>query len=217
VQRSIGLDPENGFSGSNSDLGAVKLTLQKFYRINGGSTQLKGVASDVVLPDNLEHLKLRERDNENALPWDEISKAPYNTWNAGYDLKSIEASSNERIKNDAAFETIKQNTEWLAKQNDKEYSLQLDKYRKEQKQIAATIRQNESLMKLGTLMSLSFLPQDQERFQADKDKQTRYNQWLKNLSTDIYLDQAVKTMNDMISQRNIALGINKQPDTKKAF
>jgi carboxyl-terminal processing protease len=217
VQRSIGLDPENGFSSSNSDLGAVKLTLQKFYRINGGSTQLKGVASDVVLPDNLEHLKLRERDNENALPWDEISKAPYNTWNAGYDLKSIEASSNERIKNDAAFETIKQNTEWLAKQNDKEYSLQLDKYRKEQKQIAATIRQNESLMKLGTPMSLSFLPQDQERFQADKDKQTRYNQWLKNLSTDIYLDQAVKTMNDMISQRNIALGINKQPDTKKAF
>jgi carboxyl-terminal processing protease len=81
VQRNIGLDPETGFSMSNSDLGTVKLTLQKFYRINGGSTQLKGVYSDIVLPDNLEYLKVREKDDPDALPWDEISKAPYTNWN----------------------------------------------------------------------------------------------------------------------------------------
>ncbi|HVZ56408.1 MAG TPA: carboxy terminal-processing peptidase [Chitinophagaceae bacterium] len=217
VQRNIGLDPENGFSESNSDLGTVKLTLQKFYRINGGSTQLKGVASDVVLPDNLEYLKVRERDNEEALPWDEITKAAYTPWNSGYDLKNIEAISRDRVKNDVAFQTIQQNTQWLASQNDKEYSLQLDKYRKEQAQIAATVKQNETLMKLTTPMAVSYLPQDQNRFDNDKDKQTRFNQWLKNLSTDIYLDQAVKTMNDMISQRNIALGISKPADQKKAF
>lgn len=89
VQRNIGLDPETGFSMSNSDLGTVKLTLQKFYRINGGSTQLKGVASDIVLPDQLEYLKLREKDDPDALPWDEIVKSPYTGWNAGYDLKTI--------------------------------------------------------------------------------------------------------------------------------
>ncbi len=60
VQRNIGLD--QSFTGSNSDLGTVKLTLQKFYRINGGSTQLKGVSSDIVLPDQLEYLKVREKD-----------------------------------------------------------------------------------------------------------------------------------------------------------
>ncbi|HRA12064.1 MAG TPA: S41 family peptidase, partial [Chitinophagaceae bacterium] len=69
VQRNIGLD-ENGFSLSNAELGTVKLTLQKFYRINGGSTQLKGVSSDIILPDNLEYLKVREKDDEDALPWD---------------------------------------------------------------------------------------------------------------------------------------------------
>jgi carboxyl-terminal processing protease len=115
VQRNIGLDPETGFSMANSDLGTIKLTLQKFYRINGGSTQLKGVNSDIVLPDNLEYLKVREKDDPDALPWDEINKAPYANWNAGYDLKAIQKLSNERLDNDVAFKLIKDNTDWLAK------------------------------------------------------------------------------------------------------
>ncbi|MEJ0101123.1 MAG: carboxy terminal-processing peptidase [Bacteroidota bacterium] len=217
VQRNIGLDPSSGFSSSNSDLGTIKLTLQKFYRINGGSTQLNGVKSDVVLPDNLENLKVREKDNDNALKWDEISKAPYATWKSGYDLKSIEAISKERIGNNPTFQSIKQNSEWIAKQNDREYSLKLDTYRKEQKQISATIKQNESLMKLTDSLNIAFSPKDQDRFPNDKDKQARYNQWLKNLSKDIYLDQAVKVMNDMIVQRNVALGKQPAAETKKAF
>jgi len=217
VQRNIGLDPASGFSGSNSDLGTVKLTLQKFYRINGGSTQLEGVKSDIVLPDNLENLKVREKDNENALKWDEIAKAPYATWKPGYDLKSIEALSRARIANNPTFQTIRQNSEWIAKQNDREYSLKLDTYRKEQKQITTTIKQNETLLKLTDSLNISFAPQDLNRFPNDKDKQARYNQWVKNLSKDIYLDQAVKVMKDMIVQRNIALGKQPADGTKKAF
>ena len=217
VQRNIGLDPSSGFSSSNSDLGTVKLTLQKFYRINGGSTQLKGVQSDIVLPDNLENLKVRERDNENALKWDEIPKAPYATWKSGYDIKSIESLSKERISNSTVFQSIKQNSEWIAKQNDREYSLKLDTYRKEQKQISATIKQNEGLLKLTDSLDISFAPQDLNKYVNDKDKQARYNQWLKNLSKDIYLDQAVKTMNDMIVQRNIALGKQPADEVKRAF
>src|SRR4030095_9056937 len=75
VQRNIGLD--QSFTGSNSDLGTVKLTLQKFYRINGGSTQLREVTSDIILPDELEFRKVREKDDADALPWDEINKSPY--------------------------------------------------------------------------------------------------------------------------------------------
>src|SRR5436190_19360069 len=147
VQRNIGLD-ENGFSMTNSDLGTIKLTLQKFYRINGGSTQLKGVYSDIVLPDNLENLKVREKDDPDALPWDEITKASYTNWTSGYDLKTIQKLSNDRLTNDVAFKLIKDNTDWLAKQNDKQYSLQIDKYRKEQKMISATLRQIDALTKL---------------------------------------------------------------------
>ena len=61
---------------SAGDLGALKTTTQKFYRINGGSTQLEGVSSDVVMPDRYAYLKMGERDEENAMPWDKIDPAP---------------------------------------------------------------------------------------------------------------------------------------------
>ena len=93
------------------------------------------------------------------MPWDEINKSPYSTWNAGYDLKTIQQLSNQRLENDPAFKLIKENTEWLAKQNDKQYSLQLDKYRKEQKTIRATLTQNETLMKLKTEINVTALPE----------------------------------------------------------
>jgi carboxyl-terminal processing protease len=129
VQRNIGLDSETGFSMSNSDLGTIKLTLQKFYRINGGSTQLRGVYSDIVLPDNLEYLKVREKDDPEALPWDEINKATFNAWNPGYDLKTIQQLTQQRLEHDNTFQMIRESTEWLSRQNDKHYSLQIDKYR----------------------------------------------------------------------------------------
>lgn len=217
VQRNIGLDPETGFSMSNSDLGTVKLTLQKFYRINGGSTQLRGVTSDIVLPDQLEKLKVREKDNPDALPWDEITKSPYSAWNAGYDLKTIQQLSNRRLESDPTFQLIKENTEWLAEQNNKQYSLQLGKYRKEQKQVRATFAQNEALMKLKNEINVTALPGETNRWADDKNKQERFNQWLKNLSKDIYLDQAVKVVNDVINQQNLVKTKPVQELPKKAF
>lgn len=204
VQRNIGLDPETGFSMSNSELGTVKLTLQKFYRINGGSTQLKGVNSDIVLPDQMELLKVREKDDPDALPWDEINKSPYATWNAGYDLKTIQQLSSQRVDNDSAFRLIRQNTTWLADQNDKGSSLQLDKYRKQQKEIRARIQQNQALIKLKDSINVAALPNEENRWANDQAKQDRFNQWLKNLSKDIYLDQAVKVVGDIINQQNLA-------------
>jgi carboxyl-terminal processing protease len=216
VQRNIGLDPEAGYLSSNSSLGTIKLTLQKFYRVNGGSTQLKGVESDIVLPDNYEYLKMREKDDPDALPWDEIKKATVKSWTPGYEISTLQKLSNERIKNNAAFKVIKENTEWLAKQNDKEYSLNLEKYRKEQKAIMATIRQTESVKKLQDELNITSLPQDANRFSYDTSKQERFNQWLKNLRKDIYIDQAAKISQDMITQSNIAAG-KKMEVQKKPF
>ena len=216
VQRNIGLDPTTGFSFSNSELGTVKLTLQKFYRINGGSTQLRGVSSDIVLPDNLEYLKVREKDDPDALKWDEISKAGYNSWKSWYDLKTIQNLSNQRIENNPVFKTIKDNTEWLAKQNDKKHSLQIDKYRLEQQQVKTKIKEMESILKLKEELEVESLKADDGRWSNDKNKQERFQQWLSNLRKDIYLDQAVKTMGDMIKQENIAKAKMGEGD-KKAF
>ncbi|HTE09416.1 MAG TPA: carboxy terminal-processing peptidase, partial [Chitinophagaceae bacterium] len=126
VQRNIGLDKTQGFMSANSDLGTIKLTLQKFYRINGGSTQLKGVASDIILPDFYEYSKLREKDDPDALPWDEIQKADYSPWKYSFDANNIRTTSQARISINPAFNLIKTNTEWLAKENDKVYSLNID-------------------------------------------------------------------------------------------
>lgn len=217
VQRNIGLDRETGFSMSNSELGTVKLTLQKFYRINGGSTQLRGVSSDIVLPDNLEHLKVREKDDPDALPWDEISKATYNNWAPGYDLKTIQNLSNQRLEQDQTFRMIKETTEWLAQQNDRQYSLNIDKFRKERKSIQASIKQLEGLLKLKKEIDVAALPKEADRWSDDTAKKERFAQWLKNLKEDIYLDQAVKVMNDMISQQNLAKAKKAEEPVKKAF
>ena len=215
VQRNLGLDPESGFLNSNSDLGTIKLTLQKFYRVNGGSTQLKGVTSDIVLPDNYEYLKFREKDDPEALPWDEIKKANINNWRSGYELATIQKLSETRLQTNAAFKLIKENTEWLARQNDREYSLNFDKYQKEQKAIRATVRQIEQLKKLEQDMDVTALPQDANRFSYDKGKQDRFEQWIKNLRKDIYIDQAAKVTSDMVVQRNLVQ--NKSDEAKKPF
>lgn len=217
VQRNIGLD--QSFTGAASDLGTVKLTLQKFYRINGGSTQLKGVSSDIILPDDLEFRKFREKDDPDALPWDEINKSPYTNWNAGYDLKVIQQLASQRIENDPSFKLIKENSEWLAKQNDKQYSLQLEKYRKEQKALRTTYAQNETLTKLkeDKEMTVTALANEENKFAADQSKQDRFNQWLKNLRKDIYLDQTVKVVNDVISQQNLVKAKAGEEPAKKAF
>ncbi|HLL43736.1 MAG TPA: carboxy terminal-processing peptidase, partial [Segetibacter sp.] len=99
VQRSIPFGrPLDLFTG-RTEFGAIKLTLQKFYRVNGGSTQLKGVTPDIVLPDEYEYLKFREKDNDNAMPYDEIEKTRYSKWPIEYDINAIKAKSEQRIKN----------------------------------------------------------------------------------------------------------------------
>ena len=76
---------------------------------------MKGVASDIVLPDNYEYLKFREKDDPDALPWDEIQKASINNWKSGYELSTIQKLSEARLQTNKAFKLIKENTEWLAK------------------------------------------------------------------------------------------------------
>jgi carboxyl-terminal processing protease len=216
VQRSIGLDPEN-FLSPNSELGSLKLTLQKFYRINGGSTQLKGVVPDVIIPDKYEYLEFREKNNTNALPWDEISKASYKKWEDGYDLQTVKNLSNARINSNPIFQQIKQKTQWLSTQNDRELPLEIVRFRKEQESRTAVARQLDTLTKLKDSISMAFLPQDIERMNTDKDKAERYNQWLRSLRTDIYLDQAIRIVGDIRNQKNLAKGQGKKEAAAKAF
>lgn len=212
VQRTVGLDPESNFTNTNSELGSLKLTLQKFYRISGGSTQQKGVVPDVVIPDYFEHLKIREKHNPNSLPYDEISKASYPQWKPGYSLDVVKQSATARIAADTTFRRIQEASVFVGKQNDRSYSLQLEKYRAEQKQIRDAVKKIESLTKLQNPLPVSFMKQDESKYvSVDKDKTERYKQWLTNVSKDIYVDQAVKVVKDIVTQQNVAKTEKKEP------
>jgi carboxyl-terminal processing protease len=209
VQRPLDLDKTVSFMGGASDLGTLKLTLQKFYRISGGSTQLKGVASDIVLPDIYpdiyEYSKIREKDNPDALPWDEIAKADYTPWKYAYDLKTLEGLSADRMKSNSAFSQIRHDEEWLSSIQDKVYPLSLAKYRDEQKQLKATVKQIEALSKLpaGSELNVGALPQDLHKYDEDKNKADRFQQWLKDRKSDVWLGEAVNVVDDMISEKNL--------------
>jgi carboxyl-terminal processing protease len=205
VQRNIPLTPESEnplFANRKSDdLGALKLTLQKFYRINGGATQLKGVTPDIVLSDRMENLKLREKDNTSALPWDEIAKADYQPWNSTINNDAVVSLVNEQINKGSVFNKIKTNVDWLEKNSEKEYSLNFIKYKEEQKQLKAAYKQLEDLYKLAKEMNVRNTTSDTAIIGTAKDKVEKNKQWLKRLSGDIYIDETVKAMNNMIMQK----------------
>jgi carboxyl-terminal processing protease len=203
VQRNIPLDKNMGFNDGAGPLGTVKLTLQKFYRINGGSTQLRGVTSDIILPDLYEHYKIREKDQPDALAWDEMPKADYVTWKYAYDINNIRSSSTERTTTNNSFSTISRNAAWLDKQNDKMYPLNLKAYQEEQKMIRATVKQIDSVSKLKVPMNIYSLPQDTVKYAGDKDKSDRYKQWVESRKTDIYLNETMNVMDDMISLKSV--------------
>ena len=100
-------------SSSTGDLGALKTTTQKFYRINGGSTQLEGVSSDIVMPDRYAYLKMGERDVENAMPWDKIDPANYNVWKNNANFEKAIAESKKRIATNPQFKLIEENAKWI--------------------------------------------------------------------------------------------------------
>ncbi len=206
VQQNIGLDHSGFKRDGGGDLGAVKLTLRKFYRVSGGSTQLKGVESDIVLPSQMAALKLREKDNEFALQYDEINKASYTPWNSEYDINTLKQLSNSRLQKDSSFQTILRNAAWLADENERSYSLNIDKYKAEKKLVKAKADQIIAAQKLKKNLNVSLLPMELEKYKGDENKQERLKQWVKALSEDIYLNQAGQVMDDMIVEaKNFAM------------
>ncbi len=211
VQRLIPFGkPVDLFTGG-TEFGSIKLTQQKYYRINGGSTQLKGVTPDVILPDEYEFLKIKEKDNPNSMPWDEIPQSSYTKWTPGYDLAYIQTASAKRVSENPLFKSIRENAQWLGEQNDKVYSLNIEKFMQEQKKLRSTLKQNDSLSKLKTPLSVVGLTADVSKYDTttNKDKAERYRAWLKYLSTDIYLDEATRVVSDMIANKNTRMAANK--------
>ncbi len=210
VQRSISLDPqsETGLSifntGTKEGLGDLKLTFRKFYRINGGATQLRGVVPDIVIPDRLENVKFREKDNPDALSWDEIPKANYTVWNPGYSFNSVVSQENGDLSKSTVFKGIKDDVNLLDKYGDEETPLNIQKYRNRVSEIKSTSKQLEDLTKLPVDLTVKSIPADSLSMVGDSDKINKNKQFIKRVGDDIYIDQTMKVVNKMIGQEALA-------------
>jgi len=134
VQQILDLDQTVSYQYSNyKPLGSVKLTTQKFYRVNGGATQLRGVASDIVAPDIYKYIKYGEKELENMLPWDQIAAADYKpvTTSQNPFERAIKASRARITKSDFFALTEKGAQRLKSRQDDQLFTLNIYDYLKE--------------------------------------------------------------------------------------
>lgn len=192
VQRPIPLSRLTRDEGT--DLGTVHLTIQKYYRINGASVQLKGVIPDLVLPGYYEAYKFREKDNGSALPWDEISKLSYKTWNKNLNVDQVSQRFHQRLDSTGLAEKVAQNSLWLAAQQDAPLDLNLAKYKEKEKTVNARAKQARELFVMKKEMDVARVGQDPSASNTSVDFNTR---WVNFLKKDRYLYEATRIVNDM--------------------
>lgn len=183
-------------------LGAVKVTIQKFYRIDGGSTQLKGVIPDILLPDVYQSIEIGEKELDYALLWDVTQPEKFNTWKHQVDVKKIAKKSDMRIKNDSAFIKISQSAEWLAQKRDAtSISLQLTDYRAKQKQDADMSEKYKNAGK--QITPLSVVPfssiSTTNDIAIDSVNAKRTTDWHNEITQDVELYETYRIMSDIIT------------------
>ncbi len=178
-------------------LGSVKITMQKFYRINGGATQLKGVMPDIVLPDPYALLDLGEKDLDYPMPWDEIAKATYDEYKT-INYEKAKKGSTERLKTSNAFKLIEaESKELKTKKDDTKYSLNLEKYRAEQKELRIQNKKYDALKTDIIGFSAELTNIDRDAMKSDTTKLNKEIKWTKNIQKDNYIYEATNVLNDM--------------------
>ena len=180
------------------DLGAMKLTTDKFYRINGGSTQLEGVKSDVIFPNRYSYIKVGERDQENPLKWDKISPANYQTFINEERFLSIIEKSNKRLESNPYVKLIDEQAKVIKRRQDNsEFTLNYEDLIKEK---AIENSETEKFKKLTEFTNtLTFYPtkMDLDKILNDSILVKKRKRWEETLSKDIYIDEAVNILSDL--------------------
>jgi len=180
------------------DLGALKITTQKFYRVSGGSTQLDGVASDIVIPDRYSYIDVGERDQDNPLSWDRIASANYTPWHKQIDFERVLKSSQERLEANQYVQLLDEEARWISEQReDATAYLDLKSYRKNKEALKNKSKEFEALDKYDTRLKFSSLPYEQSLFTKDSILREKRDRWHKELARDVYLEEAIAVLKDL--------------------
>lgn len=180
------------------DLGAMKVTTDKFYRINGGSTQLEGVKSDIVFPNRYSYIDTGERDLDNPLPWDKISPAPFQTWTSSNQYDYAIQQSKKRLDDNPFVKLIDEQAQWVkSRQEDSEYTLNYNNYIAENEEEDEATKKFDRLKEFKSNLSFSPLKEDLPLIEKDSVSIEKRDRWEKSLGKDIYVDEAINVLNDL--------------------
>ncbi|WP_290701666.1 carboxy terminal-processing peptidase [Lacinutrix sp.] len=183
---------------SHGDLGAIKVTRQKFYRINGGSTQLEGVKSDIVVPDRYSFVDIGERDQDNPLAWDKIDAVKYDYWTSYFDYDTTISNSKARMENNTQLKLIEENAKWIKTQMDEDiYSLNYKKYKAELNADEKKAKEYDAISEYKTNLTFESLPYETALFKIDTVLKEKRVRWHENLSKDVYMEEALNVLDDL--------------------
>ena len=180
------------------DIGSIKLTIQKFYRINGDATQLKGVLSDVIVPDNYMYLETGEQEHDYPLPWDQIKGSSYEKNSYSVSDKIIKKSQS-RINKNTTFNLIEENAKrWKNQRENSTYALNFSAYSNAK---LKEKEEGEKFEKIGKEKIENFYvsnPEvDIEVIEAEKSRKKRNSDWINSVSKNPYIYEALQIIEDL--------------------
>lgn len=188
----------NRYHNLNDDLGALKMTIQKFYRINGGSNQLEGVHSDVKLPSRYSYLDIGERDLPNALAFDRVTPANYTVWNNYENFETVINNSKIRVSNNNTFKLIDENAQWVKNsQDDTIIYLNFDAYKTDIENHEKIAKKFEAIRNYSSDLTFISPNYEQTIITSDEDLAIKRDAWHKNLKKDIYVDEALNILSEL--------------------
>ena len=191
------------------DLGAMKVTTDKFYRINGGSTQLEGVKSDIVFPNRYAYIDTGEKDQDNPLDWDRITPALYKKWSSAEQYTYAIERSKNRLADNPFVQLIDEQAKWVkSRQDDFDYTLNYTDYLKQNEERDQKAKKFDRLKDFESVLSFKPLPDDLPLIQKDEVSKEKRVRWEESLGKDIYVDEAINVLSDLTkfkaSKRSIA-------------
>ena len=183
---------------TNGDLGALRYTTQKYYRINGGSVQLEGVKSDINVPYRYKYLDFGEKDSDNPMQWDEIGKADYSTWQSNFDFNQAIEKSKIRMENNNYLKLVDENAKWIKSVRDnKIVNLNYDDFKEEIEKNSLETEKFKAFDDYSMDYTFNSLPYEINLISSDSVLGMKRERWHKSLSKDIYIEEALNVLSDL--------------------
>ena len=187
----------NRFLNTNDDFGSLKLTIQKFYRITGESTQRKGIESDIKMKDFYTYAEIGERYDDYALAWDKIPAVPYQAVNY-FSVQALQKGIEARLQNNKNYQLIQESAQWKEKLDKEEtISLEQSKFNAVMQARKAQIKKFKGLDKFNNGLKFTLNPDEAIREKTDEPFTKKTENWTKNLQRDLYLQEAVNVVAQM--------------------